>query len=238
MPWTHFARCMRQRRENSVSKQAKIALVAGLVIAVLAGLLYWGRLHRHMLSLAQEQASEELARSQVLAPPVTTPTDAPAKAAIFWASVSEPDKLEPVEIELPLSADSVQRAKQLLRALIASAPKPEQRTLPPDTILLGIYFLPEGTAIADFSDSLATKTPSGILSEEMAVNSIARTLEANLPELHRLKILIHGQEADTLAGHLDLTGFFDLHAPATETPGTPPQAGVSGQAAPSAAPSN
>jgi hypothetical protein len=45
----------------------------------------------------------------------------------------------------------------------------------------------------------------------MAVNSIARTLENNVPTLRRLKILIHGQEADTLAGHVDLTGFFDLN---------------------------
>jgi hypothetical protein len=44
-----------------------------------------------------------------------------------------------------------------------------------------------------------------------------------------LKILIHGQEVDTLAGHADLTGFFDLSpavqvsAPgATATPSAAP----------------
>ena len=40
----------------------------------------------------------------------------------------------------------------------------------------------------------------------MAVDSITRTLEANVPQVQRLKILIHGQEVETLAGHLDLTG--------------------------------
>jgi hypothetical protein len=77
--------------------------------------------------------------------------------------------------------------------------------------LLGLYILPDGTAIADFSDALASETPSGILSEEMAVESIARTLESNVAGARRLKILIHGQEVDTLAGHADLTGFFDLN---------------------------
>jgi hypothetical protein len=55
------------------------------------------------------------------------------------------------------------------------------------------------------------------------VDSIARTLEANIPQAQRLKILIHGQEADTLAGHLDLTQTFpvnmkmlSLAVPATE----------------------
>jgi hypothetical protein len=42
------------------------------------------------------------------------------------------------------------------------------------------------------------------------VDSIVRTLGANLSNVYRLKILIRGQEADTLAGHLDLSGFFNV----------------------------
>jgi hypothetical protein len=42
----------------------------------------------------------------------------------------------------------------------------------------------------------------------MAVDSLARTLEANVPQVRRLKILIHGQEVETLAGHLDLSQAF------------------------------
>jgi hypothetical protein len=116
-----------------------------------------------------------------------------------------------VEVQLPLSADAAKRGRQVLDALIADAPSDAQRTLPEDATLLGFYILPDGTAIADFSEALASETPSGILSEEMAVNSIARTLESNVAGARRLKILIHGQEVDTLAGHADLTGFFDLN---------------------------
>jgi len=46
------------------------------------------------------------------------------------------------------------------------------------------------------------------VSEQLAVNSITRTLEANVPQVQRLKILIHGQEVETLAGHLDLAEAF------------------------------
>jgi hypothetical protein len=118
------------------------------------------------------------------------------------------------------------------------------RTLPPDAVLLAFYLLPNGTAIADFSESLATETPSGIQSEQMAVDSITRTLEANVPQIQRLKILIHGQELETLAGHLDLTGMFLVStnaagaAPAgsgtAATPNPPANADKPG-AAPSAA---
>jgi hypothetical protein len=94
----------------------------------------------------------------------------------------------------------------------------ELRTLPPDAALLAFYLLPDGTAIADFSEALGTATPSGIQSEQMAVDSIARTLEANVPKVRRLKILIHGQEVETLAGHLDLTQAFLVNANAGSGP--------------------
>ena len=68
--------------------------------------------------------------------------------------------------------------------------------------------------------------PSGILSEQLAVDSIARTLEINVPALRRLKILIHGEEVDTLAGNVDLTGFFDLNSPPSQAVlSAPPNAG-------------
>ncbi|MGD0956128.1 MAG: GerMN domain-containing protein [Candidatus Acidiferrales bacterium] len=185
-----------------------------LAVAVLIGLISLRSLHRRMVRSAQTQAAEEQARHEVLAAPISTPTDVTAKAKIFWAV--GPDQIAPVEVELPLSADPVQRSRQLLHALIVSPPTPGQRTIPADTELFAFYILPDGTAVADFSDALSTETPSGILSEEMAVNSIASTLASNVPGLRRLKILIHGQEVETLAGNVDLTGFFDLNSAAQQ----------------------
>jgi hypothetical protein len=86
--------------------------------------------------------------------------------------------------------------------------------LPPDTTLLAFYLQPDGTAIADFSDALTAGTPSGILSEQLVVDSVAQTLAANVDAIRQLKILIHGQEAETLAGHLDLSGLFTVSSPA------------------------
>lgn len=201
----------------------KIVLVA-LAIAVVIGALSLGPLRQRIHRLAVPRTTEEQARHAVLAPPISTPTDKTVTAKMFWASGS--DSIVPVDYSLPLSDDPMQRSRQLLLALIADAPSDEQRTLPIDTALSSFYVLPDGTAIADFSDALTSEMPSGILSEEMAVNSIVRTLQANVPSLRRLKILIHGQEVDTLAGNVDLTGFFDLN----------PTAPISAPAAPTVAP--
>ncbi len=190
--------------------------LACLVIGVIVGVISFGGLHRRVKHLAETQSADEKARHEVLAPPISTPTDVTAKAEIFWAS--SPDSVAPVEVELPLSADRVERSKQLLRKLISDPPSADQRTLPADATLLDFYVLQDGTAVADFSDAVASEMPSGILSEQLAVDSIARTLEINVPGLRRLKILIHGQEVDTLAGNLDLSGFFDLNSSPPQVP--------------------
>jgi hypothetical protein len=195
-------------------RNLKITL-AILSVAVVIGLISLRGLHQRIQNLSEAQSSEEEARRDLMKPTVSTPTDVLVQAKMFWAS--GPDTLTPITVELPLSADPVQRGRQVLDALIANVPSDGERTLPADATVLGFYVLPDGAAIADFSDALASETPSGILSEEMAVNSIARTLENNVPILHRLKILIHGQEAETLAGHVDLTGFFDLNPPEAAT---------------------
>jgi hypothetical protein len=136
----------------------------------------------------------------------------------------------PVTVELPLSKDPTLRAKQVLNTLLAGPVDGELRTLPPDAVLLAFYMLPDGTAIADFSEALATAIPSGIESEQLAVDSISKTLEANVPQVRWLKILIHGQEVDTLAGHLDLTRTFLVNAKAS------PMLAVAAPAADSAKP--
>jgi hypothetical protein len=193
--------------------------LAILAVAVLIGLISLRSLNRRIQRLSVAPTSEEQARRELLAASTSAPTDARVQAKIFWAA--GPDRIAPVQVAMPLSSEPVKRAKQVLNELITDAPAADQRTLPADAVLLGFYVLPDGTAIADFSDALASETPSGILSEQMAVDSIRQTLENNVTGLSRLKILIHGQEVETLAGHVDLTGFFDLNPPSPPAPSTP-----------------
>jgi hypothetical protein len=191
-------------------RDLKIALGI-LTVAVLVGLVSLRGLHRRMQGLAESQSSDEKARRDVLAPEIATPTDVPQGAKIYWAAGE--DRVTATTVQLALSADPVERGKQVLHALIADAPSPEQRTIPADTELLAFNILSDGTAIADFSEALSSETPSGIESEQLVVDSIGGTLENNVGTARRLKILIHGQEVETLAGHVDLTGFFDLNPP-------------------------
>jgi hypothetical protein len=181
-----------------------------LSVLVVFGLITLPSLRQAIQRISGNQRTEEQSRREVMQIPISTPTDVKVNAQMYWLSATSPASLEATTIELPLSADPVERSKQLLIALIADAPTPSQRTLPPDAILLAFYLQPDGTAVADFSDALSAETPSGIQNEQMVVDSIAQTLGANVNMIRQLKILIHGQEAETLAGHLDLSGLFPV----------------------------
>lgn len=207
----------------------KVLLLTALIVAVAFGAIHFPALHRRVQNLARPARTEEQARREVVQPPIATPTDVNVKAQIFWASGVSAGAMEPVEVELALSGDPVRRAKQLIHTLIMESPSPQRRTLPADVALLEFYLLADGTAVADFSDTLATATPSGILSEQTAVDSIARTLAANVEAIRRIKILIQGQDTDTLAGHLDLTGFFPVRS-VPESPAPTASSGPPGKA--------
>jgi len=187
--------------------------LAALFLAVVIAAIYLPILRRNIKQAAKlQQRSEEQARRELTQPTVINPADPKVKAKLYWASGADDGTLSAVTVELPLSNEPVLRAKQVLNTLLAGPVDTELRTLPPDAALLAFYLLPDGTAIADFSEALATSIPSGIESEQMAVDSIAKTLEANVPQVRRLKILIHGQETETLAGHLDLSQAFVVNA--------------------------
>jgi hypothetical protein len=211
-----------------VTPRLKFWLITGLVTAVIAAAIYIPILRKRMKRAArQQQQSEEQARRELIQPIPVNPSDPRVKTKLFWASDTDDSTLAPAIVELTLSSDPVLRSKQVLNTLLAGPVDAELRTLPPDAVLLAFYILRDGTAIADFSEALATSTPSGIVSEQLAVNSMARTLEANVPQVQRLKILIHGQEVETLAGHLDLTGSFVVNTKIAQTSPSPAPAAAS-----------
>ncbi len=194
-----------------MSPKLRLGIAIGFVVAVLAAAIYFPILKRRVKKQAQvQQKSEEQARLELVQSLNAASNEPKVKAKLFWAADAEYSDLVANTVELPLSNDPVLRSKQVLSTLLAGPVDSELRTLPPDAALLAFYILPDGTAVADFSDAMANSIPSGVQSEQFAVDSIARTLEANVPQVLRLRILIHGQAVETLAGHLDLSGTFPV----------------------------
>jgi len=106
------------------------------------------------------------------------------------------------------SDDSVDLGKKIIKALI-NGPKGELlRTIPENTTLNALYITDDRTAFVDFSEELSENHPGGGASEFLTVFSIVNSLVLNISTIDKVKILIGGHEADTLAGHVELRNPF------------------------------
>jgi len=80
------------------------------------------------------------------------------------------------------------------------------RLFPADTVVRGAYLLPGGTAIVDLGGSTLTQGwGTGSHQELMAVYSLVQTVITNFADTRRVRILVNGAPAETLAGHVSLT---------------------------------
>jgi hypothetical protein len=80
-----------------------------------------------------------------------------------------------------------------------------QRLFPSDTVVRGAYLLPGGTVIVDLGGSTLTQGwGTGSHHELMAVYSLVQTLTANFADARRVRFVINGAPAETLAGHVSL----------------------------------
>ena len=61
----------------------------------------------------------------------------------------------------------------------------------------------DGTLFVDFSKELKERHPGGSWAEMLTIYSIVDTIIKNFPDIKRVKILIEGEEIETLAGHID-----------------------------------
>jgi spore germination protein GerM len=79
------------------------------------------------------------------------------------------------------------------------------RIFPADTVVRGAWLLPDGTAFVDLGGATLTSGwGTGTHEELMAAWSVVQTIVTNFPETKRVRILINGTPAETLAGHIDI----------------------------------
>ncbi|MFP4531741.1 MAG: GerMN domain-containing protein [Desulfobacterales bacterium] len=100
--------------------------------------------------------------------------------------------------------------RRIVQALINGPGAELARTIPSDTRLRAVYITSDHTAYVDLSAAAANSHSGGVRTELMTVYSIVNTLILNVSAVDRVKLLIDGQEADTLAGHIDIR--FPLNA--------------------------
>ncbi len=139
------------------------------------------------------------------APPASSAPAVPKiKATLYFAS-EDGLHLVATERDVPLAEGAVAQARSILEAqLSAEAQAPLVSTIPKGATLRGVFVSERNEVFVDLDPAIRTAHPGGTLQELMTVYTIVNAVLTNLPDLHEVQILIGGQEADTLAGHVDL----------------------------------
>jgi hypothetical protein len=186
-----------------IPRQFAIAM-AVLLLAVLGLSLYaW---HMRTVAVSTPVASTD---TRPLAPPVAGPTE---RVTLFVAH-DDNGSLRAEAAEIPLPSGRQQRAEELLRSLLSLyLDKSSPHALGSGAEIRSVFLVDPGVAVIDLNSAFANTHRSGVLVEELTVASLIHTISANTPGILKVKILVDGKERETLAGHADLSSFYDVTA--------------------------
>jgi hypothetical protein len=186
-----------------IPRHLLISVAVLLIAAALMSSYAWHM--RKLVTTTQEAASD----TRPLAPPVAGPTE----RVVLFIAHDEDGSLRPESAAIPMPSARQERAQELLRALLAIyLDKNSPHVLGSGAEVRSVFLVDPGAAVIDVNSAFADTHRSGVLVEELTVASLIHTISMNIPGVVKVKILVDGKERDTLAGHSDLSSFYDVNA--------------------------
>ena len=183
-----------------ISRKLQI-IIAALVLAILAMGFYLVHLRRKAESIGAAPTT------QALAPPPS----GPAQQMTLYLASDEDDSLHSIRVSSALPSDAGERGRLALHTLIARYQRPDSpHPLGPGADVQEVYLLDPASAVVNLNAEFAASHRSGIEVEQLSVFSMVLTLQAQLPQLTRVRFLVDGKSRDTLAGHIDLGGWLGV----------------------------
>lgn len=184
-----------------------------ITFAFLAG----GTIYLHVLAqrFASERSApgEASARTRLSQAALQSTGGSTQSVTLYFPSYDE-GKLLAENRQIAWATGDTDRIRQILLALIEGSHQGHSSTLPSSADIRAVFLTSDGTAYLDFSNALLADFAPGIESESLAIYSIVESVATNIPAVKRVKILIQGQEMETLDGHAELGDYFVPEAPA------------------------
>ena len=177
-------------------------LAAGLLAVALASALYLRTLVRQLSEVPYLPTGE--ARVQLKESILESAPGEPETVSLFFPVPGE-GMLRREDRTLTLVSATPDRVRQILMALREGSREGLEGAIPAETELRAVYLAPDGIAYVDFDETFERAVSPGIRSETLTIYAIVNTLAVNLPSLQQVRILLEGREAETLAGHADLS---------------------------------
>ncbi len=183
-----------------------LAIAMGILLAAALGLSVYAW---HMRKTAASTPVAARVDNRLLAPPIAGPTE----RVVLIVAHDEDGTLRGESSQIPMPSGRQQRAEELLQALLSEyLDKSSPHVLGAGSEIRSVYLVDPGVAVIDVNSAFADTHRSGVLVEELTVTSLIQTVTVNIPGILRVKILVDGKERDTLAGHADLSSYYDVSA--------------------------
>ena len=164
-------------------------LIAILIVAVVAVAVFW------------------LIRGRLGAPPAseeTLETERVRTVTLYYGS-ADGSSLVPEHRNIPSEATALDNLRNLVEALVGGPRQGGVGTIPASVRLRGV-FMHEKTAVIDFSSELVDDFSGGSTTEYILISSLVQTVCANFSQVDAVRILIEGEEIESLGGHMSIAG--------------------------------
>jgi spore germination protein GerM len=175
---------MKNRRKR---RGTGLLIVAFIVLAVFLGFLV---LRKY-----------ESRRVQPVVPPQTQQAGT-VPVVLFFANPNG-DGLAREGREIEACPSPEECALSVVEELINGPVGDLEPVLPPAATVQGVRIVGD-TARVDLGKETVEALPAGSSAELLAVYAIVNTVTANVPQIKKVQLLVDGQEAQTLKGHIDL----------------------------------
>ena len=182
-----------------------IIAVSVLLAAVLGMTIYLLHMRKTVTAISPSTPTD----TRPLAPPSVGPTE----TVTLFVAYDEDGTLRARGAQIPMPSGRQQRAEELLRSLLSIyLDKSSPHAVGAGGDVRSIFLVDPGLAVIDLNGAFADGHRSGVLVEELTLASLIHTISVNIPGIVKVKLLVDGKERETLAGHADLSDFYEVTA--------------------------
>jgi len=189
---------MPERIDRRIGHDRLLFVVVVIILAAAAAGVYVWTLMR---SPGVQQNAEAPSQPALAKPPRA---DEPLMITLYFPSDG---MLASGSAAVKRQPDGQSQAREILAAMLGDQ-RAAQTALLKDIRLRELYLDATGTAYVDLAAAPQKEIRASAGEELTAIYAIVNALTQNLEEIKRIRILLDGREAQTLAGHIDLTRTF------------------------------
>jgi hypothetical protein len=189
---------MSERTDRSMQSSRLLIGVVIIIVAVVAsgGGLFWFWMNKTKTAPIPAEQDQQLAQRLLRDEPLSITLYYPREGML--ATESTVVKRQP---------DAQSLARAALAALFADKRAPLEPVLR-DIRLRELYLDGSGTAYIDLSPGVRKDVRASAWEELLAIYALVNTLLQNVQEVKQVMLLLDGGNAQTLAGHMDLSRTF------------------------------